>query len=156
MRFFGDSTDKKPMKKIISPLLAALALAGCASGPTHVQVVDPHYKPLTLASISTNTVQDGSAIDTAILPSGVYQPDFQAQEGVFYRAPARILLIVPERSTPHQTSVGLMSRAIVTGGLVVPISGPRTAPTAIWYESRGVGQKPCICPLKDAVPVQAQ
>lgn len=135
-------------------------LTGCAvSTPTGVQVVSANFKPITLSAVTTNTVVTELGEGTVILPAGVYQPDFQANEGVFYRAPARILIVVPILTSPNdkRKSDDLKAKSIVTGGLVLTKSAMPSDPTAMWYEplSGGAGLPPRIYHLKNPVPIRA-
>ena len=83
------------MNQVVFVAILAL-LTGCVSSvPTDVQVVSGNFKPISLQEVNTNTVVTEYGEGTVTLPAGEYQPDFQANEGVFYRAPARILLVIP-------------------------------------------------------------
>jgi hypothetical protein len=134
--------------------------AGCTGlTPTNVQVVSANFKAITLAEVNTNTVVTEYGEGTVTLPAGEYRPDFQANEGVFYRAPARILLVIPFRRSPNDQgkSSGLNTKSIVTGGLVLAKAAIPSNPTNMWYEllSGGAGQPPRIYPLKNPVPIRS-
>jgi len=134
-------------------------LTGCAGlTPTNVQVVSGNLKPINLSQVNTNTIITEYGEGTVTLPAGDYQPDFQANEGVFYRAPARIVLVIPFRPSPNDQgkSGGLYSKSIVTGGLVLSKATIPGDPINMWYEllSGGAGQPPRIYRLKTPVPIQ--
>jgi hypothetical protein len=152
----------RPLKKIgwlLISLCALVNLTGCVATPTNVQVVSANFKPISLSEVTTNTVVTEFGEGTVTFPAGVYQPDFQANEGVFYRAPARIIVVVPLRPTPNdQRKPGdLKSKSIVTGGLVLTKDAIPSDPKTMWYEVRsgGAGRPPRIYPLKNPVPIRA-
>ena len=127
-----------------------------------IQVVPENSKPIALAAVVTATIYGGG---TVILPAGVYQPDFKAKEefrgteGVFYRAPAKLLFIVPVLLSPNDTRTAAAKNAntLVTGGMFVPNSIKPTGATAIWYEpvSPRAGTAPRVLPLENPVGFQS-
>lgn len=156
----GTNLENPLMTKMCYMLLAGL-LAGCATMPTDNQMVPANTKSIVLAEVVTNMVYGGGKV---ILPSGVYQPDFQAkfwgEQGVFYRAPARLLFIVPVLSTPNdqRTAAALDANSSVTGGLFVPKSNTPGGAKAVWYEplSAKKGTAPRVLSLENPVAFQSE
>ena len=138
-------------------LYAALVglLNGCAASiPTDVRAVSPNVKGFILPSICTNSVITEYGRATVVLPAGTYRPDFQAKEGVFYRAPLRLLFIIPSRVSPKGEKLDLKTKSTVAGGLLVPKSGLPASATSVWCEPlNGHGGGPRFYSLEDNVVV---
>ena len=69
------------------------------------------------------------------LPAGVYQPDFQGKQGVFYRAPSRVVLDLPVAETPKYSGPPHRTQDLHIGGIVIPQATSKHS-VAVWCELR--------------------
>ena len=101
--------------------LLALGLAVLGFGCTTATVVDSGVKPVVLREVQT---RKSLGINTIHLPKGVYEPDFQTSEGVYYRAPAKIAC----------DSLGI--NQVLRGGLFVPFESAKDNRQGAWFDQQ--------------------
>jgi hypothetical protein len=70
---------------LVLSLLVALCLFGCS---TPVQQVRPGIQPIVLKAAETKHLAQGGTVS---VPAGVYMPDFETEEGVYYRAQGHLI-----------------------------------------------------------------
>ncbi len=82
-----------------------LALCGC----THLELADKNTQSILLKQPETRSIIVGIITPgTITFPSGVYDPDFQTQEGIYYRS----------QKTLIQRALGI--NEVIHGGLFLP------------------------------------
>jgi hypothetical protein len=64
--------------------------------------------------------------DNAVeFPSGVYQPDFQSQEGIYYRTPTRLIA---------SNSLDPLGPMIKRGGIFIPFPASKDQRHGVWFD----------------------
>lgn len=104
------------MKKTNALIVFALVLLsfGCKS----VDLVSPDAKAVLLRTQQTAT----KGPNTIQLPAGVYEPDFQTAEGIYYRAPGHII----------SKALGISS--VMRGGLFIPFESQKDKRQGAWVD----------------------
>jgi hypothetical protein len=63
-------------------------------------------------------------LNTTTLPAGVYMPDFKTDEGIYYRAPSKIV------------TGGLGMKLLVRGGIFVPSPAEKDQRLGVWWDQQ--------------------
>ena len=95
-----------------------LLATGCA---TTLQVVDTNFPPLVL-----DKAQQGHfyMTDVVTFPAGTYTPDFKTKDGIYFRAPSKMI---------HSVMGGSMKNAR-RGGIFVPTSEDKDRRLGVWFD----------------------
>jgi hypothetical protein len=106
--------------KILRLLFAQLLtlLAGCA---TTLQVIDTNVPRLVL-----DKAQQGHfyITDVVTFPAGTYTPDFKTKDGIFYRAPSKMVHAV----------MGGSIKAARRGGIFIPFPEDNDQRLGVWFD----------------------
>ena len=106
------------MKIQSSYFLAALlfAFSGCA---TKVSFVSPQTHSIVLKEPQTAGFY---ITDKVQFPVGIYEPDFQSEEGIYYRTPTKLI-------------AGPMGMTMIRrGGLFVPFPSAKDQRHGVWFD----------------------
>lgn len=112
-------TDKSMKAKPIICLALAVLLSGCMS----TTVVNSTIKPIVVKEPCRRSHFGGSFE----LPPGVYEPDFQSEQGVYYRAPAKLV--------NHALGMNVVQR----GGLFIPFPKSKDQRQGAWIDHQEGG-----------------
>src|SRR5438105_6471029 len=109
------TTRSMKIKRIIPILLFAVLSVGCksvqpiAGNTPSIAVKTPQHRPTVL----------GGSVD---FPAGIYAPDFQTDQGIYYLAPTKLVVS------------GLGMHRPKRGGLFVPHSNALDQRQAMWLD----------------------
>ncbi len=91
-------------------------LSGCA---TKVSFVSPQTRAIILKEPQTAGFY---ITDKVQFPAGVYEPDFQSQEGIYYRCPNKMI-------------AGPMGMTLIRrGGIFVPFPSTKDQRHGVWFD----------------------
>lgn len=137
--------------KTLRLLSASLLLffTGCA---TTLQVVDTNIPSLVL-----DKEQQGHfyITDVVTFPAGTYTPDFKTKDGIFYRAPSKMV---------HSVIGGIM-KAAKRGGIFIPFNEDKDQRLGVWFDhqegsggliSYGLSSPTKVWRLRDQIEYQAE
>ena len=98
--------------------ILTLLVAGCS---TTLQVIDTNIPPLVL-----DKAQQGHfyITDVVTFPAGTYIPDFKTKNGVFYRAPSKMV----------HSAIGGSVKVAKRGGIFIPIPNDKDQRTGVWFD----------------------
>ena len=109
-------------QSLLSAGLAVIILTLC--GCTHLDLADKTTPSIKLKQPETRSITVGMFTPgTITLPSGVYDPDFQTQEGIYYRSQKSLI----------QRAVGIDEA--LHGGLFLPKSGASDSRQGFWEDA---------------------
>ncbi len=97
-------------------VILLLLVAGCAS----IQLTEPGTPSIVVKSQERRSVGLGHVV----LPTGVYVPDFQTKEGIYYLAPTKLAAGGLGISRPQR------------GGLFIPHPGRPDQRQAAWFDQQ--------------------
>jgi hypothetical protein len=96
-------------------LCATLSLCGCA---TRVTAPSPEFQQIILKEAQTRRFTS-ALLGTVTVPAGTYTPDFEANNGVYYRAPGHLI----------RDSV-----LVMRGGIFIPKDHFHPRNQGIWFD----------------------
>jgi hypothetical protein len=96
----------------------ALLIAGCA---TTLQVIDTNVPPIVLEKSQQGHFY---ITDVVTFPAGTYTADFKTKDGVFYRAPSKMV---------HSVMGGSM-KAAKRGGIFIPLPEDKDQRLGVWFD----------------------
>jgi len=135
----------KPMKFLFI-LIGLSVLCGCES----VKLADASIKPIVLKQ-KYQRVSNG--LNTIQFPAGIYEPDFTAKEGVYYRA------------STHLGEAALGINTVMRGGLYIPNSSDSDQRQGAWFDQQegsggllsfGLSSPKRTFRFKDSIPYEVQ
>ncbi len=107
----------KTLQQLVVALLTLL-IAGCA---TTLEVIDTNVPPIIL---DKSQQAHFYITDVVTFPAGTYTPDFKTKDGVFYRAPSKMI---------HSVMGGSMKTA-KRGGIFIPLPEDKDQSLGVWFD----------------------
>ena len=106
--------------KYILTLIVLAAFCGC----TTATVVSSNTPPIVLKD---TYIRKSRGVNTIHLPAGLYEPDFQTDAGVYYKAHRKVVV----------DSLGI--NQVFSGGLFIPFESQIDQRQAAWFDYRESG-----------------
>ena len=115
--------NMKSISYLLSIVLAIITLSGCKT--IEISLPSPNTPAIKLNHAQTVELERPVKID---FPSGIYIPEFQTAEGIYYKCPTKIIEHAP-----------LVGSSVRRGGLFIPFENHSDQKQGLWLDHEELG-----------------